>query len=238
MPRTVAIVIFPGFQLLDAAGPIAAFELAGREPRAPYRIPRHCRDGGPVASSSGIMLTAEALPVPSGIDTLLVVGAGGRARPTLILDCWHGALRRPGGAAGGQCVHRCLRARCRRPARRPARHDALALCRNAGAAIPDDRGRARPHLCARRQYLDRGRDHRRHRSRAGADRRGSRRVAGQADRPMARRVPPPPGRPVAILGAAAARLAGRAFRPAARLAGRASGSTRRCRSSGWRRKQR
>ena len=26
MPRTVAVLIFPDFQLLDAAGPIAAFE--------------------------------------------------------------------------------------------------------------------------------------------------------------------------------------------------------------------
>jgi transcriptional regulator GlxA family with amidase domain len=31
MSRTIAVVIFPEFQLLDAAGPIAAFELAGRE---------------------------------------------------------------------------------------------------------------------------------------------------------------------------------------------------------------
>ena len=33
MTRTVAVVIFPDFQLLDAAGPIAAFEIAGREMR-------------------------------------------------------------------------------------------------------------------------------------------------------------------------------------------------------------
>lgn len=30
MTRTVAIVVFPGFQLLDVAGPIAAFEIAER----------------------------------------------------------------------------------------------------------------------------------------------------------------------------------------------------------------
>ena len=35
MPRRLAFVIFPGFQLLDAAGPIAAFEIADRfEPGA------------------------------------------------------------------------------------------------------------------------------------------------------------------------------------------------------------
>jgi putative intracellular protease/amidase len=78
MSRTIAIVIFPGFQLLDAAGPIAAFELAGREStRPPYRIRVVSSAPGPVASSSGVMLTAEALPAPSGIDTLLVVGGRG-----------------------------------------------------------------------------------------------------------------------------------------------------------------
>jgi transcriptional regulator GlxA family with amidase domain len=91
MPRTIAIVIFPGFQLLDAAGPIAAFELAGRESaRPPYRIRVLARAMGPVASSSGVMLTAEALPAPSGIDTLLVVGGRGtrEADPDPELLAW------------------------------------------------------------------------------------------------------------------------------------------------------
>ena len=30
MPRAVALVIFPGFQIIDAAGPLGAFEIAGR----------------------------------------------------------------------------------------------------------------------------------------------------------------------------------------------------------------
>ena len=91
MPRTIAIVIFPGFQLLDAAGPIAALELAGRESaRPPYRIRVLAGAAGPVASSSGIMLTAEALPAPSGIDTLLVVGGRGTraADPDPALLAW------------------------------------------------------------------------------------------------------------------------------------------------------
>jgi transcriptional regulator GlxA family with amidase domain len=78
MTRTVAVVIFPEFQLLDAAGPIAAFDLAGREStRQPYRIRIVAVAPGPVASSSGVMLTAEALAAPDGIDTLLVVGGRG-----------------------------------------------------------------------------------------------------------------------------------------------------------------
>src|SRR5436190_20311114 len=84
MARTIAVVIFPEFQLLDAAGPIAAFELAGRETDSDaYRIRVVARSAGPVASSSGVMLTAEALVAPSGIDTLLVAGGPGtRGRNT------------------------------------------------------------------------------------------------------------------------------------------------------------
>src|SRR5437764_9617405 len=84
MTRTIAVVIFPEFQLLDAAGPIAAFELAGRETTSQgYGIRVVARSAGPVASSSGFMLTAEALVALSGIDTLLVVGGlGTRNRGT------------------------------------------------------------------------------------------------------------------------------------------------------------
>src|ERR1700756_3482237 len=54
MPRTIGILIFPEFQLPDAAGPITAFETAGRETAPPaYRLRVIARAPGPVASSSG-----------------------------------------------------------------------------------------------------------------------------------------------------------------------------------------
>jgi transcriptional regulator GlxA family with amidase domain len=88
MTRTVAVVIFPEFQLLDAAGPIAAFELASREAGSPaYGIRVVASSAGPVPSSSGVILTAEAVATPSGIDTLLVVGGLGtrkEANPQLL----------------------------------------------------------------------------------------------------------------------------------------------------------
>ena len=82
MARTIAVVIFPEFQLLDAAGPIAAFELAGREAGGePYCLRMVAPTPGPVASSSGVMVTAEPLGAPAGIDTLLVAGGvGAQAR--------------------------------------------------------------------------------------------------------------------------------------------------------------
>ena len=38
MPRRVAFLIFPGFQLLDAAGPISTFEIAGRIRPGTYEL--------------------------------------------------------------------------------------------------------------------------------------------------------------------------------------------------------
>ena len=73
MNRRIAFVIFPGFHLLDATGPIAAFDLARlNNPRA-YDIVLMATGGGSIASSAGI--TFEALPLGSGpFDTIMVAG--------------------------------------------------------------------------------------------------------------------------------------------------------------------
>ncbi|HML27553.1 MAG TPA: GlxA family transcriptional regulator [Hyphomicrobium sp.] len=78
MARTVTFFIFDQFQLLDAAGPIAAFELAGRGINpAPYRLKVIARDAGPIMSSSGISMPAEDMRAQRAIDTLIVVGGLG-----------------------------------------------------------------------------------------------------------------------------------------------------------------
>ena len=77
MSRTVAVLIFPDFQLLDAAGPITAFEAAGRLSETPaYRLPVVARNAGPVASSSGVQMVAESFD-DAPLDTLLVAGGWG-----------------------------------------------------------------------------------------------------------------------------------------------------------------
>lgn len=78
MARTIAFFIFDQFQLLDAAGPIAAFELAGRgvDP-PPYRLKVIARDAGPVTSSSGISMPADDMRAQRDIDTLIVAGGLG-----------------------------------------------------------------------------------------------------------------------------------------------------------------
>jgi transcriptional regulator GlxA family with amidase domain len=76
-PRTVAFVIFPDFQLLDAAGPIAAFEIATHAPANPYRLRVVAAEAGLVRSSSGISMPAEALSRLHDADTLIVAGGQG-----------------------------------------------------------------------------------------------------------------------------------------------------------------
>jgi transcriptional regulator GlxA family with amidase domain len=77
MPRTVAVLIFPQFQLLDAAGPITVFEAAGRDAAPPaYRLRVMAHAAGPVVSSCGVPLVAEPL-IDGALDTLIVAGGWG-----------------------------------------------------------------------------------------------------------------------------------------------------------------
>src|SRR5437879_2204365 len=74
MPRRVAVLIFPRFQLLDAAGPISAFEIGGRIRPGTYELRVIAAVPGAVASSSGATLQASALGRAGSIDTLIVAG--------------------------------------------------------------------------------------------------------------------------------------------------------------------
>lgn len=76
-PRTIALAIFPGFQILDAAGPVAAFEIATRFAPGAYRLRVAARESGLIASSAGIAMPAVALHALRGVDTLIVVGGEG-----------------------------------------------------------------------------------------------------------------------------------------------------------------
>jgi transcriptional regulator GlxA family with amidase domain len=75
--RRIAFLIFPGFQLLDAAGPIAAFETANRLRPGSYSLSFIAQVPGAVHSSSGASLAARALGRAAGIDTLVVAGGQG-----------------------------------------------------------------------------------------------------------------------------------------------------------------
>jgi transcriptional regulator GlxA family with amidase domain len=73
MSRAIAVVIHPGFQLLDAAGPTTAFEIAERFRPGSYAQTLLAPGGGTVESSSGLSLSAE--PMGDGpFDTVIVSG--------------------------------------------------------------------------------------------------------------------------------------------------------------------
>jgi len=77
MPRRIALVLHPGFQLLDTAGPTAAFEIAERFRPGSYALavmaPGITRATARVASSAGPSLAAE--PLREGpFDTVVVSG--------------------------------------------------------------------------------------------------------------------------------------------------------------------
>jgi transcriptional regulator GlxA family with amidase domain len=77
MTRTVAFLIFEDFQLLDAAGPIAAFEIAARIAPDAYKLKVIAREAGEVCSSSGVKMTAQAFGRADGLHTLVVSGGNG-----------------------------------------------------------------------------------------------------------------------------------------------------------------
>jgi transcriptional regulator GlxA family with amidase domain len=77
MPRRIAFLVFPDFQLLDAAGPIAAFEIAERYRPGSYSSRVIAPAAGAVASTAGVSLNAVRLVAPASVDTLIVSGGEG-----------------------------------------------------------------------------------------------------------------------------------------------------------------
>ncbi|WP_116028036.1 GlxA family transcriptional regulator [Alloalcanivorax xenomutans] len=73
MTRTVAVVIHPGFQVLDATGPATAFEIAERFCPGSYRLRWLAPEAGEVVSSSQVRVRAESLD-DGPFDTILVSG--------------------------------------------------------------------------------------------------------------------------------------------------------------------
>lgn len=72
MLRRIHMLVFPGFQLLDAAGPVGAFEAAGA-----YDVRIVAATPGPVASSSGVEWMARGLPRSNEGGTLMISGGPG-----------------------------------------------------------------------------------------------------------------------------------------------------------------
>ncbi|HYG25670.1 MAG TPA: GlxA family transcriptional regulator [Caulobacteraceae bacterium] len=97
--RTIGVLIFPDFQLLDAGGPIAAFEIAARYAPGAYAIKVLSRDGGLVASSSGASMHAGPLARAGKLDILLVSGGDG-SRKAMACPLTQAFVRKAAAGAG------------------------------------------------------------------------------------------------------------------------------------------
>jgi transcriptional regulator GlxA family with amidase domain len=99
IPLDIWLLVFPGFLLLDATGPIQVFASANDEARdaglpEPYRIHLVAQGGGAVASSAGVSMLAAPLP-RRGIagGTLVVSGGGSASLPSSATDAGCALLR-------------------------------------------------------------------------------------------------------------------------------------------------
>jgi transcriptional regulator GlxA family with amidase domain len=77
----LTLLVYDGFQILDATGPAAVFEMAGRV-GAPYGLALASISGGPIRSSSGIVVETGMWTGSASADTLIVPGAGHLRGPT------------------------------------------------------------------------------------------------------------------------------------------------------------
>jgi transcriptional regulator GlxA family with amidase domain len=73
----IGVLVFPNFQLLDAAGPISVFEIAARIAGQAPSIKVLAENPGAVRSSSGVELLARGLKSAGSISTLMVAGGEG-----------------------------------------------------------------------------------------------------------------------------------------------------------------
>ncbi len=107
MTRRILFLIYPGFQLLDAAGPIAAFEIAGRYVPGSYAIEVVAAKPGLVASTSAVSLQAHPFGRARGVDTLVIAGGDGSrtamacARTRRFIQACRGQARRTTSVCSG-----------------------------------------------------------------------------------------------------------------------------------------
>jgi transcriptional regulator GlxA family with amidase domain len=81
--NVVGVLIFPNFQLLDAAGPAAVFEVSRQFSGRQVSIRPLALAGGLVRSSCGVEMYARAIKRAGVLDTLIVVGGAGTGNAVL-----------------------------------------------------------------------------------------------------------------------------------------------------------
>jgi transcriptional regulator GlxA family with amidase domain len=91
---TVVLLVYPGVQTLDVAGPLDAFAAANDARPDSYAFNTVSLTGAPLVAESGLKITPDcALRELTGIDTLIVPGGAGLRRPGVAEEIGE-ALRR------------------------------------------------------------------------------------------------------------------------------------------------
>src|ERR1700745_2046345 len=73
----IGVLVFPDFQLLDAAGPISVFEIAARYATGKPSIKVVAATPGPARSTSGVEMLARGMRPAGAITTLVIAGGEG-----------------------------------------------------------------------------------------------------------------------------------------------------------------
>jgi len=103
MPRTIALFLYDGFQLLDAAGPITVFEVASRfADENGYRVVLTGKERVRLRATSGVEFAVEPLADLDSIDTLMVSGGYG-SRTAMNCEATLELIRAADGRARRTC---------------------------------------------------------------------------------------------------------------------------------------
>ena len=144
-PRSIGVLIFEDFQLLDAAGPIGAFEMPmrGMQP-PPYSLQVIAPAAGAFRSSSGVVWMAEAMPRQPRYDTVVI--AGGIGARAAMSDPKVQAFVRAAMKTARRGLLGRLHPRPGRRTGRQARHHPLGPHARFPETLPRRETRARLHL--------------------------------------------------------------------------------------------
>jgi transcriptional regulator GlxA family with amidase domain len=95
--RVVVFAVYDGMRLLDLTGPLDSFAIANDVAKgpAPYALRTVSVNGGPIRTSSGLLVSTEPLSALDGaaIDTLIVGGGAGAFRANSSAEAVHAWLQ-------------------------------------------------------------------------------------------------------------------------------------------------
>ena len=141
-PLNVAILAFPGCQVLDVSGPAMVFEAGnGASGKSHYNVHILSPKGGTIQTNSAVALVTKPLRTlpPRAIDTLLIAGGDASGLRMLVADRSVRKWARPGKHEGTPLrlrLHGHIRPGALRSAARQAGRHSLVSLLGTGGTLP------------------------------------------------------------------------------------------------------